>query len=71
MQMSPEREPRLFELRVPAKRKATTKSPTFEPATQAWFLPLHRKIRLIEICIGFRRDYFLSNDSELNPDQGF
>ncbi|KAK6217742.1 Oleate hydroxylase fah12 [Pestalotiopsis sp. IQ-011] len=68
---SPGREPLLFEPRVPVKRKATTKSPAFEPATQAWWLPLNRKIRLIEICIGFQREYFVSNDSELNPDQAF
>ncbi|ETS88275.1 hypothetical protein PFICI_02103 [Pestalotiopsis fici W106-1] len=68
---SSEEEPSPLVSRAPSKRKSINKSPTYVEPTDAWWLPAHRKIRLLEICISFESEYFLSNDSEMTPDQAF
>lgn len=57
--------------RIRGKRKATTKSPAFIAPTDTWWLPVNRKIRLLEICLGLEAEYFKSDDSELQPDSPF
>ncbi|KAF7535146.1 hypothetical protein G7054_g5624 [Neopestalotiopsis clavispora] len=53
---SPEEEYSPLVSRAPGKRTASGKSPTYVEPTDAWWLPPQRKIRLLEICIGFERD---------------
>ncbi|KAI1858492.1 uncharacterized protein JN550_012625 [Neoarthrinium moseri] len=54
-----------------SKRTNVNRSPELLPPTDVWWLPIKRKIRLLEICLRMESAYFKSTDSEIEPDDAF